>query len=100
MDAIALYDARGARIEAAGDPEDVHVLPATLAGGGEQSRRVGTPRGAALLIVVSTDDGPGRATAAALLRLDEAAPVGPLVRLWRCTPASSGWPCWCSPTSP
>ncbi|MEJ7735302.1 MAG: ATP-binding protein [Polyangiaceae bacterium] len=81
VDAIALYDARGARMEAAGDPEDVHVLPATLPGGGEQSRRVRTPRGAALLVVVSADVGAGRATAAALLRLDEAAPVGPLVRL-------------------
>jgi signal transduction histidine kinase len=81
VDAIALYDARGARIEAAGDPEDVDVLPATHAGGGEEARRVGTARGVALLVVVSSDAGGGRATAAALLRLDEAAPVGPLVRL-------------------
>lgn len=81
VDAIALYGAAGARLAVAGDPEDLESLPPKLPGGGEQARRVNTAQGVSLLVVVTAGDGPSRTTAAALLRLDDPAPVGPLVRL-------------------
>src|SRR5262245_30902563 len=57
VDAVGVYDAKGALVANAGEPAASDALPTYAAPGAEQVSTVNTNRGAALLVAVPSDSG-------------------------------------------
>ena len=80
--AIAIYDAAGASVARAGDPDATAGLPEKAAPGLEETRTLRTARGPALLVVVPSPR-PTEGPVAALVRTDPSTVASaPLVRLF------------------
>ncbi|AUX48079.1 sensor histidine kinase [Sorangium cellulosum] len=88
--AIGVYDAAGALVDRAGEPDVAAALPASVEAGAEVLTAVRTPRGGAILVVVPAHGGEGAGRArdagagavAVLVPTDPSTvPAAPLVRI-------------------